>query len=73
MIPSIIMALVASVVVYITLKLLLYATQSGTEPSVISVKVPFLQSSIEMAKDKTDYFVNLRCDTTENAHQLCNN
>lgn len=68
MISSIIVALVASVVVYVTLKLLFYATQSGSEPSAISAKVPFLQPAIEMAKYKTDYFVNLRCDATENAH-----
>lgn len=68
MIPSIVVALLALAVSYIILQLLLYATQSGSEPYAISAKVPFLQTAIEMAKKKTDYFVNLRCEATENPH-----
>lgn len=51
---------IAVAIVYGTLYFCLYATQSKSEPRVIPVTLPFLDSTIGIARDKVGYLVGLR-------------
>ena len=51
--------------VYAVLHLFLYATQSKSEPFVLSAKIPFLESAVAMGRKKTQYFVELRYGSVE--------
>ncbi|KAF1976962.1 cytochrome P450 [Bimuria novae-zelandiae CBS 107.79] len=57
---AVIVALVTFATIYVILQVLLRATQSKSEPRLLSAAVPFLGPAVGIARHKVNYLVNLR-------------
>lgn len=51
---------VGLVVLYVLLRLLIYATQDAQEPPILNVGIPFLGPVLRMLQDKEKFYPRLR-------------
>ena len=49
-----------AIITYLSLQLLLYATQDAREPRLAESQLPFLDSVVGIAKQRAEYLVGLR-------------
>jgi uncharacterized membrane protein YGL010W len=58
--PFIAVAFAVVVIAYLALQLLLHGTQSKRKPCLLETSVPFLDSAIEILRERASYLANLR-------------
>lgn len=58
--PSLIVGSAIAVFTYISLQLVLHATQNAREPLLLESTVPFLDSALGILRHKANYLAHLR-------------